>query len=604
MAFNLKAVFSADTKDIKKGSKEAQESVKAFEKTTEGAIDSVAGLFGTSMSQISSQVNALKWYFLALNRGIDGSAKAISGLSKAMTVLKRAIISTGIGALVVAIGSLVVAIRSLIAYFTKTQRGADMLSKAMDVVGQVFKTITDYAIKLGEKIVTAVTNPLDSIKALGRMLKKELFDRIEGIRGIFVNLGAVMSNVLSGKFKEAGEAAKAFAESVGQAMTGMTEDEIKNLNKAGGAVLDDFNEKIQRRKALTEKTQELERKRIKFISEEAALEAKINQLREKVEDRLKYSAEQRLAYEKEAIALTTQLYNKKKSIAIEQFEIIKEENALSESMNEDLEAQEQAQANIYALESQRSTQMKEMLTKQAELTNQVKLEREERERIAQLAARKEVELTIPQVSDQAIRDKIPNQVFTMTPVIDKKKLLTDMQELRDSLRPVAEEFTYDIESTVEGLVSGIAQSMGEMLAGLITGDAKISDLLGSIAALLGQAMQQIGAALVAYGVAMDAFKKAFKNPYAAIAAGVALQAAGAMLTSLIQNSMNNAGGATSIGANAGLIGAGSTLTIGQNSTLSNTQSQINVNVSGTLKARGSDLVAVIEGEDKRKGLSS
>lgn len=597
MAFNLKAVFSADTKDIKKGSKEAQESVKAFEKTTEGAIDSVAGLFGTSMSQISSQVNALKGYFLALNRGIDGSAKATSGLSKAMTVLKGAIISTGIGALVVAIGS-------LIAYFTKTQRGADMLSKAMDVVGQVFKTITDYAIKLGEKIVTAVTNPLDSIKALGRMLKKELFDRIEGIRGIFVNLGAVMSNVLSGKFKEAGEAAKAFAASVGQAMTGMTADEVKNLNKAGGAVLDDFNEKIQRRKALTERIQALERKNIDWVVEQAKIQQQIEQQREIAADKVNKTAEQRLAANQKAIALTTELYSKQTAMEAERLAIVQEENALSESMNKDLMAESEAKVQLLNVETQRASKMKELLAQQAEITNQARQEREERERIAQLAARKEVELTIPEVSDQAIRDKIPTQVFTMTPVIDKKKLLTDMQELRDSLRPVAEEFTYDIESTVEGLVSGIAQSMGEMLAGLITGDAKISDLLGSIATLLGQAMQQIGAALVAYGVAMDAFKAAFSNPYAAIAAGVALQAAGAALTSLIQNSMNNAGGATSIGANAGLIGAGSSLTIGQNSTLSNTQSQINVNVSGTLKARGSDLVAVIEGEDKRKGLSS
>lgn len=597
MAFNLKAVFSADTKDIKKGSKEAQESVKAFEKTTEGAIDSVAGLFGTSMSQISSQVNALKGYFLALNKGIDGSAKATSGLSKAMTVLKGAIVSTGIGALVVAIGS-------LIAYFTKTQRGADMLSKAMDVVGQVFKTITDYAIKLGEKIVAAVTNPLDSIKALGRMLKKELFDKIEGIRGIFVNLGAVISNVLSGKFKEAGEAAKAFAGSVGQAMTGMTEDEIKNLNKAGGAVLDDFNEKIQRRKALTERIQALERKNIDWVVEQAKLQQQIEQQREIAADKVNKTAEQRLAANQKAIALTTELYSKQTAMEAERLAIVQEENALSESMNKDLMAESEAKVQLLNVETQRASKMKELLAQQAEITNQAKQEREERERIAQLAARKEVELTIPEVSDQAIRDKIPNQVFTMTPVIDKKKLLTDMQELRDSLRPVAEEFTYDIESTVEGLVSGIAQSMGEMLAGLITGDAKISDLLGSIATLLGQAMQQIGAALVAYGVAMDAFKAAFSNPYAAIAAGVALQAAGAALTSLIQNSMNNAGGATSIGANAGLIGAGSSLTIGQNSSLSNTQSKINVNVSGTLKARGSDLVAVIEGEDKRKGLSS
>lgn len=597
MAFNLRAVFSADTKDIKKGSKEAQESVKAFEKTTESAIDNVAGLFGTSMSQISNSVNSMRGAFMALNAGINGTAKATDLATKSMNVMKIAIASTGVGALIVALGSLV-------AYFTKTQRGSDTLSKAMNAVGQVFKTVTDYAIALGEKIVYAVSHPLESVNALGDAIKQNLLDRMDGLVGMFTSLGGIISNALTGKFKEAGIAANSFAESFGRALTGITRDEISQLNQAGGAVLDDFNEKIKRRNALTERIQALERRNIDWVVEQAKLQQQIEQQREIAADKVNKTAEQRLAANQKAIALTTELYAKQTAIEAERLAIIQEENALSESMNKDLMAESEAKIALLNVEKDRASRSKELLAQQAEITNQVRAERLEREKIAALAARKEVELTIPKVTDEAIKDKIPNAVFTMTPIIDQKKLLKDMQSLRDSLRPVAEEFTYDIESTVEGLVSGIAQSMGEMLAGLISGDAKIGDLIGSIAGLIGQAMQQIGAALVAYGVAMDAFKKAFKNPWAAIAAGIALQLAGAALSALIQNSMSGAASATTVGANGGLISGGSTLTIGGGENLNNSQSQVNVNVTGTLKGSGRDLVAVIESEGKRKGLSS
>lgn len=597
MAFNLRAVFSADTKDIKKGSKEAQEQVKAFEKTTEGAIDNVAGLFGTSMGQIANTLNTIKGGFRTLNKGINGTTVATDSATKAINRMKVAIASTGIGALIVAIGS-------LLAYFTKTQRGADTISKVMGVLGQVMKTTTDYAIKLGEKLFWAFKHPIDAIDRFAGALKQNVINRLEGMKIMFDNLGRIMDNVFSGRFKDALASANDFAQGFVQVMSGMTLEEMQKLNQQAGAVLEDFNEKIARRNALTLKSQEYEKKRIAFITEEAELEARIAALREKVEDKLSYTSAQRLAYEKEAIALTTVLFNKRRELANENLAIITEENALSESMNKDLEAEQNARREVKALSTQQSTQMKEMLTKQAELTNQVTKEREERAKITALAAKKEVDLTLKEVSDEAIRDKIPNQVFTMTPVIDEKKIAEDLAALGNKLKAEVKEFTFDIESTVEGLVNGIAQSMGEMLAGLITGEAKIGDLIGSIVGMLGQALQQIGAALVAYGVSMAAFKKAFKNPYAAIAAGVALQAAGAALTSLIQSSFSGAGSTTTVGANAGLISAGSTLSIGQTASLSGKQQELNVKVSGTLTGKGKELVAVIESENKRKGLSS
>jgi hypothetical protein len=72
-------------------------------------------------------------------------------------------------------------------------------------------------------------------------------------------------------------------------------------------------------------------------------------------------------------------------------------------------------------------------------------------------------------------------------------------------------------------LAALGENLGNVLAG---GEF---DPFGAFLDILANGLSAIGKALIAYGVAMDAFKKAFSNPYAAIAAGVALIAAGAFL---------------------------------------------------------------------------
>jgi hypothetical protein len=93
-----------------------------------------------------------------------------------------------------------------------------------------------------------------------------------------------------------------------------------------------------------------------------------------------------------------------------------------------------------------------------------------------------------------------------------------------------------ISDTATNAVVQLGENIGKALGG-----EKV-DLFGGFIELLSSGLQEIGKALIAYGVAMDAFKKAFSNPYAAIAAGIALVAAGAFLKSKINKT---SGGASS-----------------------------------------------------------
>ena len=98
----------------------------------------------------------------------------------------------------------------------------------------------------------------------------------------------------------------------------------------------------------------------------------------------------------------------------------------------------------------------------------------------------------------------------------------------------------------------LSENIGKALGG------ETVDLFGGFIELMGSGLEEIGKALIAYGLAMDAFKKAFSNPYAAVAAGVALVIAGSLLKATISKT---SGGGSSGGqqgnipafANGGII---------------------------------------------------
>jgi hypothetical protein len=103
-----------------------------------------------------------------------------------------------------------------------------------------------------------------------------------------------------------------------------------------------------------------------------------------------------------------------------------------------------------------------------------------------------------------------------------------------------------ISDTATNAIVQFGENLGKALGG-----EKV-DIFGGFLELLANGLTSIGKALIAYGAAMDAFKKAFKNPYAAIAAGVALVAIGVGLKSQINKTSGEDTGVQKF-ANGGII---------------------------------------------------
>ncbi len=107
----------------------------------------------TSLKGLADEVNIMG---VNLGRTVDqlraksaAMKSAVTGINagtNALKIFKVALISTGIGALIVALGSLV-------AFFTKTERGAEKIERVMAGVGAVISVLTDRIAKLGESVV-------------------------------------------------------------------------------------------------------------------------------------------------------------------------------------------------------------------------------------------------------------------------------------------------------------------------------------------------------------------------------------------------------------------------------------------------------------------
>lgn len=93
--------------------------------------------------------------------GALGKAKGgVGGLTSGFGLLKGAIIATGIGALVVLI-------TSLVSWFSKTEKGANMVSGAFKAIGAAVDTLLSKIWNIGETLQEFLTDPVKFFKNLG-----------------------------------------------------------------------------------------------------------------------------------------------------------------------------------------------------------------------------------------------------------------------------------------------------------------------------------------------------------------------------------------------------------------------------------------------------
>ena len=273
MAVVKEIVIKIDDTDAVKGLDNIEGGVKDIDKSTDELQDTTKSLTGS----IDKMTGGL----------ITGFRNGISGIKKgvvAMKSLKVAIAATGIGLLVIAVGSLV-------AYFTQTQRGADLISKAFAGIGATVSV---------------------------------LIDRISGF-------GEGLALIFSGKYSEGAAKLKASVKGIGE--------EIAKESKAAFELEDALNK--------------LEEREIKLIQVNAKRKASIQDLRLAAEDEKKSNKERADAL-REAGRLQNLISDDEIAIAKERARISQEQVNLGESTREEIRANEELQSRVIELEGERS----------------------------------------------------------------------------------------------------------------------------------------------------------------------------------------------------------------------------------------------------------
>lgn len=179
------------------------------------------------------------------------------------------------------------------------------------------------------------------------------------------------------------------------------------------------------------------------------------------------------------------------------------------------------------------------------------------------------------------------------------KLPEYLKSSSEQLKPIAVEMI-DISGQISGAFADMAVGFGESIGQLIAGGGDLKGFAMMVASTFGDMAIQVGKIAIATGIATLGIKAALEslNPWAAIAAGVALVALGTAVKGALSDV---AGGGSTFSSNT----YSNNLDVRTNpNALDKVSQTVNVEVTGELKGRGSALVAVINTENKRKNLTT
>ena len=492
---------------------------------------------------------------------------AIGGVA-AMKTLKGAIAATGIGALLVAV-------TSLTAYFTKTERGAEALRVIMATLEGVVGAFTDKAVALGESIYEAFNNPKQALEDLGDSFTYYFTEFIPNavqkvIDGLGL-LGKAIGLLFEGEFSAAADVA---AEGFTKVADGITDINPLTavLKEVAEEVVEIGKQAIISGNAagnLEKRLNALKKAERDLAIETANRRAEIKELNKEAEDTTK-TYEERAAAAQKASDIESNLLARRVQLAKENVAIIREQNALSESSEADIQKLADAEialANIRAesLEMQTTLQNKLNTLKQqqeAEIATNLENSRLERLKEEDIAIREyklendEATLADLLIFEQRKRDLELEQ--TDLTEADKEAIkLSYLEKVAAAEKQAAEA---SAKSEKERVDKELADA--ELLANAKVGFA--NQVSGLVAAIAGKDSKiakgvAVGQATISgiQGV-QNAFTTASASPlnaivpgYAAIQAGIAGAFSALQIKQILSTNPSKGGGSPSVSSPSG-----------------------------------------------------
>lgn len=187
------------------------------------------------------------------------------------------------------------------------------------------------------------------------------------------------------------------------------------------------------------------------------------------------------------------------------------------------------------------------------------------------------------------------------PEADEKAMVDGLQLMRTEAEATKESFI-DLSGALQQSVAGMATGFGEGLGELLAGGTSLKGFAALVGQTFGDMAVNVGKVAIQTGTAVIGIKAALKslNPWAAIAAGVALVALGTAVKSSLGNIADGGSGTFSGQSMGNSVSIGGTSDYSQQVETA----RIEVAVSGELRAKGNQLVAALNAEGTRRRLTT
>lgn len=384
-------------------------------KATTDALNEAEGQVGIFGRNVGNYKSAIEGLGDGLQGMIPGFSGAVSGM-KALTSAAMKFIATPIGAI---IGALVVAFKSLQAAFTRSSEGQEKLNKIMGVFDGIMTVLGDTLADFGEFLISIFEKPQEAYAKFKKYVLDPLSFQFKVIYNAAMGVGKAIQGIFS---EEAREESKQYFQNIKNDFNDLKQTAFDIYDGIRGKI-EQIGEKAKEGLNIAEMENKLIRDRLNSTQVLAENENKIADLKAKSMQRDQITAEERLAYLKQAATLIKRNSDIQIDLMRQEYEIQKAKNAMGKSTQDDLQKEADLRAAITLEEKRATDAVKELYGQMAEIGNATKAEYK-----TLLMARIEIQ---KQIAEAEAKVKL-NAVNGST-ALEKKQASEELQRLQNTL---------------------------------------------------------------------------------------------------------------------------------------------------------------------------
>ncbi len=383
---NANAALRAERNKLDLNTKEGAKRLKEINKE----IDKNNKAITENSDKLKKQRINVGNYTESVNKAIPAS----QGFTSAMKMIG--------GALKVMLGPfglVIAAIGSLIAYFKSSEEGQNKWNTAMAVAKTVLNNFMDVVSKIGETLANAFIKPRETldnfkatIKSIGNFFLNTFGNVIGGSLDVFVGtLQKAFAKVglawekLKDVFIDNEDGIEAAQEKIneknsdiekGQAkikegvenLKDSTNNAYNSMKKSVQGFVEENRKEIATTLELQRIKNDLDKMERKILIQNAVMNQNAAKIREKIYERDKYTAEERMQFLEDSLKLEQNVLDNELKIKRERLRIKKEESEMSLSTKQDLEEIAKMEADLINFETASIEKRKRLISQRAALS--------------------------------------------------------------------------------------------------------------------------------------------------------------------------------------------------------------------------------------------